>query len=133
MNPIFVDTGAWFARFVPSDPDHAAARAWFDGNTNPLLTTDYILDELLTLLKGARRISAPWRSARHCSAVRCAIWNGSANPTWPTPVRVFSTYGDKGWSFTDCISREVMERLGIRAAVAFDDHFRQFGTVVVLP
>ena len=51
MNPIFVDTGAWFARFVPSDPDHAAARAWFDGNTNPLLTTDYILDELLTLLK----------------------------------------------------------------------------------
>jgi predicted nucleic acid-binding protein len=48
---IFVDTGAWFARFVPSDPDHPAARDWLDRDTKPLLTTDYIVDELLTLLK----------------------------------------------------------------------------------
>lgn len=35
MNAIFVDTGAWFARFVPSDPDHIAARDWFDRNPFP--------------------------------------------------------------------------------------------------
>ena len=48
---IFVDTGAWFASFVASDPDHAAAGAWLDANTHALVTTDYVIDELLTLLK----------------------------------------------------------------------------------
>jgi predicted nucleic acid-binding protein len=47
--------------------------------------------------------------------------------------RVFSTYLDKEWSFTDCVSRVVMERIGIATAVAFDEHFRQFGTVSVVP
>ena len=42
-------------------------------------------------------------------------------------------YRDKGWSFTDCTSYVVMERLGIETALAFDDHFRQFGTVTVVP
>ena len=51
MNRIFVDTGAWFARFVPSDRDHAAASEWFEQNTHPLVTTDYIIDELLTVLR----------------------------------------------------------------------------------
>ena len=27
MSGIFVDTGAWFARFVPTDPDHPAAKS----------------------------------------------------------------------------------------------------------
>lgn len=51
MIGVFVDTGAWFARFVPTDPDHAAAKAWLDSNTQPLITTDYVVDELLTLLR----------------------------------------------------------------------------------
>ena len=48
MKQIFVDTGAWFARFVPSDRDHIAAREWFEQNSDPLVTTDYVIDELLT-------------------------------------------------------------------------------------
>ena len=48
---IFVDTGAWFAAFVPNDTDHAAADAWLETNTEPLVTTDYVIDELLTLMK----------------------------------------------------------------------------------
>jgi uncharacterized protein len=42
---IFVDTGAWFAAFVPNDPDHAVADKWLDSNTEPLVTTDYVIDE----------------------------------------------------------------------------------------
>jgi hypothetical protein len=48
---IYVDTGAWFATFVPNDPDHAAADAWLEANIEPLVTTDYVVDERLTLLK----------------------------------------------------------------------------------
>ncbi len=47
--------------------------------------------------------------------------------------KVFAAYQDKGWSFTDCVSRVVMERMGIVSAFAFDEHFRQFGTVHVVP
>ena len=49
--PVFVDTGGWFAYFVRRDPDHAAALDWMRRNRQPLVTTDYVLDELLTLLK----------------------------------------------------------------------------------
>ena len=133
MSPDFVDTGAWFARFVPSDPDHAAARDWFARNTRPLVTTDYVVDELLTLLK----VRGEYLRALEVGA---ALFAGDVcDLEWVTPAdvgearRVFSTYRDKGWSFTDCVSLAVMRRLGITVAATFDDHFRQFGTVEVVP
>jgi len=46
---------------------------------------------------------------------------------------LFRDYADKRWSFTDCTSKVVMERLGIRTAFAFDHHFKQFGDVKVVP
>jgi len=46
---------------------------------------------------------------------------------------VFRQFRDKQWSFTDCVSRVVIERLSIPAAFAFDEHFRQFGNVAVVP
>jgi hypothetical protein len=48
---IFVDTGAWFAAFVPNDADHAMADAWLETNTELLVTADYVIDEVLTLMK----------------------------------------------------------------------------------
>jgi predicted nucleic acid-binding protein len=48
---IFVDSGAWFASVIATDPDHAAAAAWLASNREALLTTDYVLDETLTLLR----------------------------------------------------------------------------------
>ena len=130
---IFVDTGAWFALFVPTDPDHPAARGWFDRNTQPLVTTDHVIDELPTLLK----VRGEFPRALE---VGPALLGGHiCRLEWVSPAdvsaawQVFSTYRDKGWSFTDCVSRVVMERLRVDAAVAFDEHFRQFGTVAVLP
>ena len=46
---------------------------------------------------------------------------------------VFRRFADKDWSFTDCTSKVVIETLGVRAALAFDQHFRQFGTVAIVP
>ena len=133
MTPIFVDTGAWFARFVPSDPDHPAAREWFEQNSHPLITIDYILDELLTSLS----VRGEYQRALEVGPL---LFNSKlCDLEWVTQAdvrsasRVFSTYLDKDWSFTDCVSRVVMERIGIETAVAFDEHFRQFGTVLVVP
>lgn len=130
---IFVDTGAWFAAFVPNDPDHAAADAWLTKNTAPLVTTDYVLDELLTLLKRRGELERAIRLGQSIldGAVARFEWIVPAdfNAAW----EVFRQFRDKGWSFTDCTSWAVMERLSIVTAFAFDRHFRQFGNVTVVP
>ncbi len=133
MSGVFVDTGAWFARFVPADSDHLAAKAWLDRNSEPMITTDYAIDELLTLLKmrgefqRALEIGPDFFRGEVCDLE----WVKPADvaEAW----QIFSTYRDKGWSFTDCVSRVVMQRLGIASAFAFDTHFREFGTVTVVP
>jgi uncharacterized protein len=55
---IFVDTGAWFAMTVPSDPNYSTARAWMQQNPSSLLTTDYVIDETLTLLRARGEVNA---------------------------------------------------------------------------
>ncbi len=130
---IFVDTGAWYAAFVANDPDHAAAAAWFRKNTEPLFTTDYVLDELLTLLRVRREIPVALKIGPLLLDESLA----TLEFVLPQDVRqawvVFQSFRDKEWSFTDCVSRVVMQRRGINEAFAFDDHFRQFGTVTVVP
>jgi len=53
---VFVDTGAWYAISVPSDPDHAAASEFMRSNRERLVTSDYIYDELLTLFRARGHI-----------------------------------------------------------------------------
>lgn len=50
---IFVDTGAWFAAVVPNDPSHGDVVSVMEHYVDELVTTDYVLDETITLL--ARR------------------------------------------------------------------------------
>ena len=47
----FVDTSAWVARVVTSDFYYKAAREWMLANPRQLITTDYIIDEMLTWLR----------------------------------------------------------------------------------
>jgi predicted nucleic acid-binding protein len=130
---IFVDSGACFARHVPSDPLHAIVHAWFASNDEPLLTTDYCIDETLTLLV------ARGRPALAMDAGRAFFHDHVAAVHFVTPSQVhrawilFQQRATAGWSFTDCTSKIVIDELGIRAAVALDDHFRQFGNVAVVP
>lgn len=48
-NLLFVDTGAWFALTVAADRDHRAAVEFVSNNRLPFVTTDDVVDELLTL------------------------------------------------------------------------------------
>ncbi len=130
---IFVDTGAWFACVVPSDPDHAAAARWVSNNAARLLTTDYVVDETLTLLQRRGEIARAQRLGEHffngTLATISYLNEGDIFQAWKT----FRQFTDKEWSFTDCSSKVVIEKLKITHAFAFDRHFRQFGSVVVVP
>jgi hypothetical protein len=130
---IFVDTGAWYASAVPDDDNHPAARTWLDSNTQPLLTTDYVIDETLTLLKVRGYPSLAIELGETLFAGELAdivlITEDDIQQAWQT----FRRFRDKEWSFTDCTSKVVMERLSLTRAFAFDDHFRQFGSVIIVP
>lgn len=129
----FFDTSAWFASTVPRDGRHADASAWLAACTQPLATTDFVVDETLTLLRvrgesvRANRLGERFFDGSLCTVIR--ITDDDYSAAWDT----FRRYSDKEWSFTDCVSKVVMERHGISVAFAFDRHFAQFGTVTVVP
>src|SRR6185295_20079755 len=128
---IFVDTGAWYASLVPTDLDHARAVQWLATNHSQLLTTDYVIDETLTLLRvrgeTKRALVIGARFFQDGVTQIHKITTADLTLAWKT----FEQFDDKGWSFTDCTSKVVMEQLGIKVAFAFDHHFRQFGTIQV--
>ncbi|MFN0140068.1 MAG: type II toxin-antitoxin system VapC family toxin [Pyrinomonadaceae bacterium] len=130
---IFVDTSAWFASIVPTDPNHDKAAEWLQSNNEVLFTTDYIVDETLTLLRARgenrRAISLGTNFFDGQLAVVYRLSENDIARAWD----VFQQFSDKEWSFTDCTSKAVMESSGITSAFAFDKHFTQFGVVVVVP
>ena len=130
---IFTDTGGWYGISVPEDPNYAAAIAWSLRNQQPLLTTDFVVDETLTLLKArghqALALTLGQQFFDGSLATIYYLTEDDIQQSW----QVFRRYADKDWSFTDCTSKFVMEKLGITEAFAFDQHFRQFGTVTVVP
>jgi predicted nucleic acid-binding protein len=46
---------------------------------------------------------------------------------------IFSRFQDKAWSFVDCTSYVMMQRLAIREAISLDQHFHQMSGLTVYP
>lgn len=130
---IFVDTSAWFASVVPTDRNYLRAKQWVESNDSFLLTTDYVVDETLTLLRmRGERKRALELGEEFISGNLAEIYRLSDEDfvnAWET----FRDFADKNWSFTDCAGKVVMDRLGIIKAFAFDHHFQQFGNIQLLP
>jgi len=130
---IFVDTNIWYTRMVESESGRDAVDHILSRHAGALVTSDYVLDETLTLLR-SRGYN------RHALIFGLGLMSKQiARLLYLTPEDiaaawdVFRRYSDKEWSFTDCTSKVIMERLGIDTALTFDHHIRQFGNVAVLP
>lgn len=101
-------------------------------NRDPLVSSGYIYAELLTLFRARGHVNRAKYWVDQVQAGHCPIIE-ITQADIPEAILVYFHFADKSWSFTDCTSRVVMERLGIQRAFAFDEHFRQFGTVTVVP
>lgn len=130
---ILVDTGAWYALLVQDDPLHLRAVNWLAANTERLLLTDYIFDETLTLLRARGQHEHALRYGRSILENDRAELHFLNLEVFEEAWAVFQQFHDKEWSFTDCTSKVFMERMQIGTAFAFDQHFRQFGSVTVVP
>ena len=131
MKRIFVDTGAWYAVVDKKDPDHKQAELYFRNNKIPLLTTNFIFDETITLLRSrlgwstAKEFGQNLKSSSFVSII--CIKDEDEERAW----QIFLKYKDQDYSFTDCTSFAVMERLKIDTAFSFDSHFESMKFQVV--
>lgn len=130
---ILVDTSAWFASVVTSEIDYPSATHWLATQPKPLLTTDFIIDETLTLLRArgqhAIAIALGSRFFGNQLATIYYLTQDDIHTAW----EIFRSFSDKAWSCTDCTSKVVIDKLALTTAFAFDHHFRQFGNIQVVP
>ena len=123
---IFIDSGAFLARYIERDQYHErATKHWQKLQTDHCrcFTSNFVLDETITL--PARRSTYEFAAERarnlyeshELSILRPDIDDEEA------ALVLFQKYADQHVSFTDCISFVLMERHNIRRAFSFDRHF----------
>lgn len=128
---IFVDTSAWYALEVEDDENHASAKAFNDelrgGHHGALLTSDYILDEAITLLRIRKGVEPAFRFADKVLRSRSVgiVWIDSL--IFNDALKMLKERPDKRWSFTDYTSFVIMSQLNVKEAFTFDQNFEQAG------
>jgi predicted nucleic acid-binding protein len=131
---IFVDTAGWMACADSSDPAHRQASDARDAALESgrlLVTTDYVVDETLTLIRARLSLAAAkswWAQLEGSSRLR---WEWIEAERAEKARDVFFRHNDKTYSFTDCTSFVVMKELKLKQVLTTDRHFRQMGFEVL--
>lgn len=127
---IYVDTSAFYALEDCSDDNHGKAikiRDEIRTKKIKLLTSNFVLDETLTLLRIKLGHDIAVNFGKNIQGSKIIeivhVTEEIEKQSW----RAFVKYRDKDFSFTDCTSFEIMKKYGIKRAFTFDDHFRQGG------
>jgi predicted nucleic acid-binding protein len=128
--PVFVDTAGWMMLADGADPLHASAVKFRDDwlrRGGIFVSTDYVLDETLTLLRMRLGIDAAERWWGQAEASARLSWELVDPMRAEKARRWFFRWRDKSFSFTDCTSFVVMRDRRLRTALTSDRHFRDAG------
>jgi len=133
---VFGDTSFFFALVARRHPAHRPAVLAYERLLRAgarVVTTDYVVDETLTLTKA--RIDGPASLAlldrmERSESIDLEMLTGEQ---FLASKQYFRKYSDHGYSFTDCTSFVVMSELAIRAALTTDRHFEEASFEVLLP
>jgi uncharacterized protein len=130
MAQVLVDTSAIFALLDRSDANHKPAeialRSLRTRRTTPLLTNFIVAEShALLLARIGADVARRWLLGSVWTVERVSADDESQ------AREIIARYTDKSFSYTDATSFAVMTRRGIRAAFAFDPHFRQYGFQVL--
>jgi predicted nucleic acid-binding protein len=127
---LFVDTSAFIALCDAGDQYHEAAKSFFTpkhirGLRVQMLTTNWVFSEVYAYFcrvhEDAMAIGAAIRESKALRYVRPEPTDEEA--AW----QLAQKYGDKDFSFVDCLSLAIMLRIGCTKAFTFDSHSRQMG------
>lgn len=133
LGTVFVDTSAWKAFYDEQDDRHGEARSFMEKVVSKklpvrlLVTSDYVLDETLTLVRFAHSHSKAVELANTILESRATKLVFVGEERFNESLKMFTERKDKEWSFTDCSSFVLMKNLNLATAFAFDPHFEQAG------
>lgn len=127
MRLILVDTSAFYALADKKDPAHDRALAFLEGNETPLLTTNYVFAESLSLLTKRLGKAAAIRFGEGLKGSELVRLFHLTQDYEEGAWQEFLRYRDKGFDYIDSTCFAVMERQEIEAAFSFDRHFAQRG------
>lgn len=128
---LFVDTSAWFALANRSDPDHDAVRETLTHHDDRLVTSNFVFDETVTLARyrpghhAAEKIGDSLLDANVVRLVRAT--SDDELRAW----ELFRKRSDQPYSYTDCVSFEMMRRLKLTSAAALGEDFVREGFEVL--
>ncbi len=123
ISTILIDTSAWYALGNVKDRYHTEAREFYLARpAQDRLTTDLIVAETWTLV--ASRAGRPaalkfWESVRETRTLVVPVESSDLEVAW----RIINDWSDQDFSFVDCATFALMERLGLTDVFAFDTHF----------
>lgn len=129
---LLADTSSLLALYVRNDANHARALEFVRKNPN----VRYVLTELI-LAEVATRLRALAGAERGASVARSLLESRRYEVLFADSVLLhgaiekMASLRDKRLSLTDCLSFELMERLGLREAFSFDRDFRDCGYAMV--
>jgi len=134
---LFIDTGAFYARFDANAQRHERAAPMFEAIGSgdlpyrPIYTSSYVLDELATLVLSHRGHEAAVTALDRVreSAVSIIIPNRMA---FEQTCEQFAQYDDQEISFTDHMTGVLADDLDVDHVFTFDpDHFGTLGFTAV--
>ena len=129
---LFLDSVYLIALEVENDQHHnEASKHWTTLFEVPLtlVTTSYVLDEIVTFLNSRRQHAKAIRVGDNLlTASNIELIHVDEN-LFRAGWIYFKQYADKTFSLTDCISFVLMKQLEITQALTFDKHFTQAGFV----
>lgn len=127
MKEIFFDSSAFYALLDSDELHHSACREFMDSNTLPLITTNFIFSETLSLLTkraGKHLAIQTGTFIKHSGRVRLAsLTDDQQEEAW----KMFQEFSDKEYDYVDCTCFVFMNAMNIRSAFSVDRHFTQYG------
>jgi len=132
---VFMDSAGFLALWDAADEHHGTAvrlQAELARKHRRFLTTEYVVDETVTLLlvRHSHAAAVDFLDTVERSEALRLEWIGPDR--FQAAGAHFRRHADKEWSFTDCVSFAVMRELQVRDAFTTDHHFRQAGYIPLL-
>jgi predicted nucleic acid-binding protein len=98
-----------------------------------VITTDYVIDETLTLTKGRIHSRASLELLDRIERSDAIVKEDIDAERFAASKGYFRKHADHGYSFTDCTSFVLMQQLKIGKALTTDRHFKEAEFEVLLP
>ena len=130
MKRLFVDTAGWMSMADATDSlnkDCMEVRDNWLRQGGILVTSDYVMDETLTLIRMRIGIDAAEKWWGQVSDSPRLIWEWIDSERVEKARSWFFRWRDKSFSFTDCTSFVIMRDLSIKKALTVDRHFIEAG------